>query len=304
MKTLCLFNPNAHCGQCLDPRPFFRNNTYWGDISFHSLTKEDKLTPSWIKYSDGFSKILIVGGDGTIHHSIQHIIGKNIEVNILPSGTANDFASFVGIPARHADALHVLQHGKTIGYDTVSANGRHILTGGGFGIGYNIADSANRIKLSKIGELLYRATQGALYSVLLCWHSIFKCPIPLHASLIIDNDRKDIKHLAIIFTNQPNLGKQIVLAPQTIPNDGKFHVVVFSNPHGLSLLKSLVKLKLGILYNKDQWLIRNEVEEITITYKDAVPAFGDGEDLPPNNLWKIRCHKSSLQLRVPAGFNA
>ena len=43
--------------------------------------------------------VLVIGGDGTLNRVLQHIdLGKQV-LAILPSGTGNDFATFLGFPA-------------------------------------------------------------------------------------------------------------------------------------------------------------------------------------------------------------
>ena len=35
--------------------------------------------------------IVIIGGDGLVHHSIQRIVGTTIPIGIIPAGSGNDF---------------------------------------------------------------------------------------------------------------------------------------------------------------------------------------------------------------------
>ncbi|MEZ5338811.1 MAG: diacylglycerol kinase family protein [bacterium] len=43
--------------------------------------------------------VLVIGGDGTLNRVLQHVDLERQVLAILPSGTGNDFASFIGFPA-------------------------------------------------------------------------------------------------------------------------------------------------------------------------------------------------------------
>src|SRR5690606_2895271 len=43
--------------------------------------------------------VLVIGGDGTLNRVLQHVDTKRQVLAILPSGTGNDFATYLGYPA-------------------------------------------------------------------------------------------------------------------------------------------------------------------------------------------------------------
>ncbi len=45
-------------------------------------------------------RVVAVGGDGLIHHSLPALVGTGIVLGIVPSGTGNDFARSLGLPRR------------------------------------------------------------------------------------------------------------------------------------------------------------------------------------------------------------
>lgn len=47
---------------------------------------------------DGVSRLLVAGGDGSIHHAVQGLAGSATALGVLPAGTGNDFAAAVGAP--------------------------------------------------------------------------------------------------------------------------------------------------------------------------------------------------------------
>ncbi|WAC08500.1 MAG: diacylglycerol kinase family protein [Thermodesulfobacteriota bacterium] len=269
---------------------------------FYSLQPKDISCPGWLTFLDEVSKVLIIGGDGTLHHTIQHLINKPVEINLVPAGTANDFARWVGLFLNPLKSLDQLENGKTIKYDTISANGRHVVSGGGFGLGFLVADNANRLKKSHKWTLLMKLTGDKIYSLLLVWHSIFARNNTCSFRITDNEDVRDYISHACVFTNQASIGKNIVVAPGTKATDGLFHFLLFKNPSCQSVLYSLLKIKMG-LSSKDRYQCRQEVNKISIYYNKRVPAFGDGEVIPESEHWDLCCHKGALNMRVPEKFN-
>jgi diacylglycerol kinase (ATP) len=302
MRTLCLYNLTAISVKNMDIENIFRGRTYWGEVIFYPLQPKDISSPGWLAYLHEINKILIIGGDGTLHHTIQYLINKPVEINLVPAGTANDFACWIGLSLNPLKSLDQLEHGKTIKYDTINANGQHIVSGGGFGMGCLVVKNVSRLKKSRKWALLIKLAGDKIYSLLLVWHSIFD-PNKACSFKIIDNGNVwEYKSHACVFTNQASLGKNIVVARGTRATDGLFNFLLFKNPSCPSLLYSILKIKMG-LGGKDRYQCRREVNKISIHCDKRLSAFGDGEIIPESEHWDICCHKASLNMRVPERFN-
>src|SRR6185437_9152970 len=46
---------------------------------------------------DGASALVSIGGDGTLHLSLQVVAGTGVPFGLVPAGTGNDFAAQVGL---------------------------------------------------------------------------------------------------------------------------------------------------------------------------------------------------------------
>ena len=80
MKTLCMYNLAARSVKDMDISHILRGRKYWGEVIFYSLQPEDISSPGWLSYLTDVSRVLIVGGDGTLHHAIQHLINTPVEI--------------------------------------------------------------------------------------------------------------------------------------------------------------------------------------------------------------------------------
>lgn len=302
MRTLCLYNLNSKSCGTLDIKGLLKGRGYWGEVIFQSLEMSDISNPRWINYLDDINNILIIGGDGTLHHTIQHLINRSIDISLLPVGTGNDFASYVGLSDKPLLSLDQLENGKTIKYDTINVNGHHVISGGGFGLGYMVAKSAIQLRKTQVGKILVRNIGHRIYSILLLWHTILERHNGFFLTAKNSRDELEYKSYSCVFTNQSNLGKNIVVAPGTNATDGLFHFLLFKNPSCPSVLNSVIKIKMGRSDN-DSYLYRREINHITINFKEYLPAFGDGELIGEAKDWEITCCKSSLNMRVPKKFH-
>lgn len=296
MKSLCLFNPLASRVRPDTLRNKLGRRPFWGEVAFVSL-----LSQGWEKAMRPGMKILIYGGDGTIHHALQKLIGKKLDLYLLPGGTANDFCHHIRLSNKLEKSLDLLENAAPASFDTISANGRHILTGGGFGMGFQIARSANQLKKHFAGRALRFFAGGQIYSLLMVWHAFIDKPRKMKMTMAAGETRHR-EGCAVIFTNQKKLGKDILLAPETQNGDGLFHFVLFGHPSGAGVLASILRIKRGAR-RADPLLLRKESERISFRFDSPVSAFGDGEEIPPSSHWDLVCHREALTVRAPRSFH-
>jgi len=62
---------------------------------------------------EGFSEVLVSGGDGTINEALQGLVGSKVRLGILPRGTGNVLARELGLPLKAKDAATVIVRGHT-----------------------------------------------------------------------------------------------------------------------------------------------------------------------------------------------
>ena len=82
---------------------------------------------------EGADLIFVWGGDGTVQRSLDALAGSGVHVAILPAGTANLFASNLGIPKDLEEAVRVGLHGARRTIDVGKINGEHfgVMAGAG-----------------------------------------------------------------------------------------------------------------------------------------------------------------------------
>jgi diacylglycerol kinase (ATP) len=110
---------------------------------------------------DGADLLFVWGGDGMVQRSVDALAnegGRDIDLAIVPAGTANLFATNLGIPRDIAAAVHIGFHGRRRKLDLGNVNGEHfaVMAGAGFDAAM-IADAGGSSK-RRAGRLAYVAT--------------------------------------------------------------------------------------------------------------------------------------------------
>ncbi len=54
---------------------------------------------------DGIERVLVAGGDGSVHHAVQGLAGSATALGVVPAGTGNDFAAAIGAPREAGAAV-------------------------------------------------------------------------------------------------------------------------------------------------------------------------------------------------------
>ncbi len=68
---------------------------------FHLRPFQQDQRISWTNIADA-DVAVVFGGDGTVHRHLTTILGRKLPVLVVPTGSANDFASSLGIHSRRA----------------------------------------------------------------------------------------------------------------------------------------------------------------------------------------------------------
>jgi diacylglycerol kinase (ATP) len=70
--------------------------------------------------SNGVERIVVVGGDGTLHEVVNGLEPPSrCVLGLIPAGTGNDLARSLGIPLDHAGAIDVIRAGRASPVDVV-----------------------------------------------------------------------------------------------------------------------------------------------------------------------------------------
>jgi YegS/Rv2252/BmrU family lipid kinase len=108
-----------------------------------------------IAIEDGFQTIIASGGDGTLSAAANALVGTDICFGIISRGTANAFASALGIPTTIEAACQTILAGISRKVDAAYCNGQAMVLLAGIGFEAETVDLANRDAKKRLGILAY-----------------------------------------------------------------------------------------------------------------------------------------------------
>lgn len=185
----------------------------------------------------GFSRVVAVGGDGTIRETASALLTKEIALGILPCGSGNGLARNLYLPLSFEKALKGLLEWPVRTIDAGLANGQAFFCAAGVGLDADVAHDFNS----------HSRLRGILPYV---WHAarriLFYRPRSLTARL--DGRRVELQPLLAAALNGMQYGGGARMAPGAYIDDGLLDfctVKKASLPRLLAVLPALFSGKLA-----------------------------------------------------------
>lgn len=124
------------------------------DLTVH-LTKPEKSAEQFAQdaIAAGADIVIAAGGDGTVSGVASALVGTDVVLGIIPSGTANSFAAALEIPENLIDACEIIRIGKPTQVDTARCNGNLMLLVACVGFEADLLTRMNREEKSRLGKL-------------------------------------------------------------------------------------------------------------------------------------------------------
>jgi diacylglycerol kinase (ATP) len=108
----------------------------------------------------GFDRVVVCGGDGTLHRAVRDFDLARTPLALLPLGSGDDFAKVCGIPRNLRAACEVAVRGAVREVDVAHANGIRYMGVAGLGFDSEVAHYANENAKFLRGSAVY------LYAIL------------------------------------------------------------------------------------------------------------------------------------------
>jgi diacylglycerol kinase (ATP) len=184
----------------------------WFEIS--SSKKARKLARKAVE--DGADLVIAWGGDGTVQRCIDVLAGTGVTLAVIPAGTANLFATNVGIPIDLESAVAVAADGLVSHVDVGEANGEHFGVMAGVGFDVAMLDAADRSAKKRFGKAAYVWTgmQAARSD-------------PIHMQIAVDGQDWFVGDATcLLIGNVPNVIGGLQVFPSASPVSGTLEVGV------------------------------------------------------------------------------
>jgi diacylglycerol kinase (ATP) len=238
----------------------------------------------------GVRRILVVGGDGTVHEVVNGVQAGDVAVGVLPLGTGNDFARCAGLALPPARLLPALAAGRTRRIDLGTVHGRLYINVAGVGFDAEVARAVNAMTRKAGGTLPYLTTamREALRFV----------PPPLDVRIDGRSWGGALPQLMVAVANAPAYGGGMRVCPRAELDDGRLDVLLVGDVRAWSILALLPTVFLGrhLAHPKVRYVRGSQVQ---VSGPASVAVHADGEivgGLPAT----FTVRPAALELWVPA----
>ena len=239
----------------------------WPEISQLLENSELKTTVFFTEYKlhaveltrkgieEGFTNIIVVGGDGTLNEVLNGITSQEktaigeIKVGMIMIGTGNDWGRTFNIPLKYDKAIELIQRGKTFFQDIASVTypendskaKRYFINMAGLGFDGLVADKTNQMKQRGKG-----GTMAYIINLLLGLfeYKSKKINVSIDGEKVLSGKIFSM----IVGIGQYN-GGGMMQAPNAVPDDGQFEITIFKSVSKLRIIANLYRLYSGTIGN-------------------------------------------------------
>ncbi|MFD1771398.1 diacylglycerol/lipid kinase family protein [Sphingobacterium suaedae] len=232
---------------------------------------------------EGYDAVVAVGGDGTINELGSAILGTDMPLGIVPEGSGNGLALYLGIPLNESAAIRRINRFDTVEVDTGEINGRNFFNIAGLGFDASVSDHfATETIRGPIGYL--RSAINVL--------SNFK---PSIYRLVIDGKEYRKEAFMISVANSPQYGNNAYIAPQASINDGILDVCIVKR-FPLYLLPKMVFHLFNKSADQSEYVEIIPGKKIEIVRDGKGPVHVDGEPVEMGEKLEIAIRHKSLKI--------
>ena len=175
--------------------------------------------------------VVSVGGDGTLSETLSGLLTSKTPCGLIPCGTGNDFARFVGINPSARRAAEQIARGAARPIDIARVNGgqRHFVNV--LGIGFDAAVAARINRRRRVSAGLWAYMPAILSEV--------ACRSHLQATVEVDGERFEDEWLLVAVANGSAYGSGFRIAPEACCDDGLLDVILVRGSGRIEILHNL-----------------------------------------------------------------
>lgn len=258
---------------------------------------EEILVENAIK--KGFTKIISVGGDGTLHHVVNGIMKQklvetnSIQLAVIPIGTGNDWVKTYNIGTKIEKSIAIISKEKTILQDIgrlETENNTITYFTNVAGIGYDGYVASKLKKLKSFGGIAYLLS--GLYGLL--FYKKTKLIIEINNQLLKE------KCLMVVFGICKFSGGGMQFTKDVNTSDGLLDITIAKNLTLIDMILNLPKLYNGqIVHHKKVESYKTTSLKITPFLKSEKPFIqADGELINSGSI-SVSILKKAIQFIIP-----
>lgn len=251
--------------------------------------------------------LIILGGDGTVNEALQGLRDTSrIVLGYIPSGSSNDLARDLGIPANPLDALELIlrsgtPHSMDLGVITYpDGTMRKFAVSSGIGFDAAVCEEALR---SPIKKTMNKIGLGKLTYLGIALKQLFASKAVSGRLIIDDNEPVNIGNVLFIACMLHRFeGGGFQFAPDAVDNDGMLNLCVVGDLSKFFVLFALPTAFKGSHY-RFQGITAYKANKLTIETSTPLWVHTDGEVTRKSRRIRVTCEKSAIQIVIPKRAN-
>ena len=258
---------------------------YWSEVP------KSRYAPERVEraLADGADLVFVWGGDGMVQRSVDVLAGSDATLAILPAGTANLFASNLGIPDDIAEAVEIGLHGQERTLDVGKINGERFAVMAGAGLDARMIRDADGGIKDRFGRLAYIWTASKNIRV-----EPFQAKIEVNGELWYDDEAT-----CVLIGNVGSLFGGVDVFDDARPDDGLLELGV-TQAEGLGQWARTVARTAAGTTAKSPFVQATKAERIKVRLDRKVTYELDGGERKDVKKLKAKVEPGALRVKVPA----
>jgi YegS/Rv2252/BmrU family lipid kinase len=236
----------------------------------------------------GADVVFAWGGDGMVQRCVDAIAQSSADLAIIPAGTANLFASNLGIPKDVAAAVNIGLHGARRTLDLGQINGEHFAVMAGAGLDALMIKDADGPLKTRLGRAAYIFTGAKNISA-----------PRVRTRVRIDGDTWfDGKASCVLVGNVGKVMGDIAAFPDARPDDGLLDIGVVTADGFWQWTRTLARTATGKAA-ASPFVETARGRKFDVKFSRAVPYELDGGDRKKTDRLRIKVRADAVTVRVP-----
>jgi diacylglycerol kinase (ATP) len=263
----------------------------YDDLVWFEVPKSKKAPPKARKaLEQGVDLVFVWGGDGMVQRCVDALAGSHVPIAIVPAGTANQLATYLGIPQNIAQAVRVGLHGARRTLDVGKLNGEHFAVMAGAGFDADIIGGASRQMKDRAGRLAYVWT--GLKSIR---RDAVKTKIRVDGIKWFSGDAS-----CVLLGNLGTITGGVTVFDEARPDDGWLDVGVATAHGAVQWLRTLGRVAAG-RSQRSPFVRITRAKKIDVTFDKPMAYELDGGERGTATRLKAKAVASAITICVPAG---
>ncbi len=238
-------------------------------------------------------RIFACGGEGTFFEVLNGAVGyENVEIGVIPCGTANDFLKFFGQKELFFD-IEEISDGVAVELDLIKADDMYCINQCSVGMDAIVAERMQKFKKIPFvtGKLAYT----------LAIIKLFLGKIGLDLNIKIDDEPEISKNvLFAVCANGPVYGGGYISAPKATPFDQKLDFTIVDTVSKLKVVPFLKSYSSGT-QEKFDFCEMGNCQSMEIYADKPFPVNLDGEIMQKKHV-KFKIVKKAVKFVLPKSF--